>query len=137
MAALTFIDTNVFAYAYDEGAGDKCARAREVLRGLDRVVVSTQVLMELYAVLTRKLGIDAATACDAVEGLLEFEVTTPDANAVRQALRLSIEHNLSHWDALVVLAAARSGCDILLTEDLNDGQIIEGVRIVNPFADVV
>lgn len=134
MAALTFVDTNVFAYAYDRGAGAKCTRAREVLQGIDRAVVSTQVLLEFYAVLTRKLGVEASTARDAVEGLLGFEVVATDARAVMDAIELSIDHGISHWDALVVLAAARSGCQTLLTEDLNHGQVIEGVRVVDPFA---
>lgn len=133
MAALTFIDTNVLAYAYDADSGDKGSLAREVLGEIDGAVISTQVMLELFAVLTRKLGLDRAAAEDAIESLMGLEVVATDTRLVREGLRISREHDISHWDAMIVAAAATSGCEALLTEDLNDGQVIEGVRVVNPF----
>ena len=133
MAALTFIDTNVLAYAYDADSGDKGERAREVLAELDGAVVSTQVVLELFAVLTRKLGLTRDAADEAVESLMDLEVVATDARLVKEGLRISREHDISHWDAMIIAAAVASGCDVLLTEDLNDGQVIEGVRVVNPF----
>ena len=133
MAALTFIDTNVLAYAYDADSGEKGERAREILGEVDGAVVSTQVLLELFAVLTRKLELTRDAAEEAVESLMGLEVVPTDARLVREGLRISRDHDLSHWDAMIVAAAATSGCEILLTEDLNDGQVIEGVRIANPF----
>lgn len=133
MATLTFVDTNVLAYAYDADSGDKGERAREVLADIDGAVVSTQVVLELFAVLTRKLGLTRAAADEATESLMELEVVATDARLVREGLRISREHDISHWDAMIIAAAAASGCDVLLTEDLNDGQVIEGVRVVNPF----
>lgn len=134
MAALTFIDTNVLAYAYDADSGDKRERAREVLAEIDGAVVSTQVLLELFAVLTRKLGLDRDAAEEALESLMGLEVVATDTRLLREGLRISRQHDISHWDAMVIAAASASGCEILLTEDLNDGQVIEGVRLVNPFA---
>lgn len=133
MAALTFIDTNVLAYAYDADSGEKGERAREILGEVDGAVVSTQVLLELFAVLTRKLELTRDAAEEAVESLMGLEVVPTDARLVREGLRISRDHDLSHWDAMIVAAAATSGCEVLLTEDLNDGQVIEGVRIANPF----
>lgn len=133
MVALTFVDTNVLAYAYDADSGDKGERAREVLGDIDGAVVSTQVVLELFAVLTRKLGLTRDAAEEATESLMELEVVATDARLVREGLRISREHDISHWDAMIIAAAAASGCDVLLTEDLNDGQVIEGVRVVNPF----
>ena len=133
MAALTFIDTNVLAYAYDADSGEKGERAREILGEVDGAVVSTQVLLELFAVLTRKLKLTRDAAEEAVESLMGLEVVPTDARLVREGLRISRDHDLSHWDAMIVAAAATSGCEVLLTEDLNDGQVIEGVRIANPF----
>lgn len=133
MVALTFVDTNVLAYAYDADSGDKGERAREVLGDIDGAVVSTQVVLELFAVLTRKLGLTRDAAEEATESLMELEVVATDARLVREGLRISREHDISHWDAMILAAAAASGCDVLLTEDLNDGQVIEGVRVVNPF----
>lgn len=133
MATLTFIDTNILAYAYDADSGHKGARAREILGEIDGAVVSTQVLLELFAVLTRKLEVTRDAAEEAVESLMGLEVVATDTRLVREGLRISRDHDLSHWDAMIVAAAATSGCEILLTEDLNDGQVIEGVRVVNPF----
>ena len=133
MAALTFVDTNVLAYAYDADSGDKGERAREVLADIDGAVVSTQVVLELFAVLTRKLGLTRDAAEEATESLMELEVVATDARLVREGLRISRDHDISHWDAMIIAAAAASGCEVLLTEDLNDGQVIEGVRVVNPF----
>lgn len=134
MASLTFIDTNVLAYAYDGDSPAKREIARRVLNDLGGAVISTQVLLELYAVLTRKLGLPQETAYQAVGALMDLEVVPTDERLVSDGLRLSVDSNISHWDALIVVAASRAGCDTLLTEDLSHGQVIEGVRIVNPFA---
>ena len=133
MAALTFVDTNVLAYAYDADSGEKGERAREVLPDIDGAVVSTQVVLEFFAVLTRKLGLTRDAAEEATESLMELEVVATDARLVREGLRISRDHDISHWDGMIIAAAAASGCEVLLTEDLNDGQVIEGVRVVNPF----
>lgn len=133
MVALTFVDTNVLAYAYDADSGDKGERAREVLAEIDGAVVSTQVVLELFAVLTRKLGLPREAAEEATESLMDLEVVATDARLVREGLRISRDHDISHWDAMIIAAAAASGCEVLLTEDLNDGQVIERVRVVNPF----
>jgi len=134
LASLTFIDTNVLAYAYDGDSPAKREITRRVLNDLDGAVISTQVLLELYAVLTRKLGLPQETAYQAVDALMDLEVVSTDERLVSDGLRLSVDSNISHWDALIVVAASRAGCDTLLTEDLSHGQVIEGVRIVNPFA---
>jgi predicted nucleic acid-binding protein len=133
LAALTFIDANVLAYAYDADSGAKGEGAREILAEIDGAVVSTQVVLELFAVLTRKLGLTRDDADAAIEALMDLEVVTTDARLVREGLRISRDHDISHWDAMIIAAAVMSGCDVLLTEDLNDGQVIEGVRVVNPF----
>ncbi len=133
MAALTFVDTNVLAYAYDADSGEKGERAREVLADIDGAVVSTQVVLEFFAVLTRKLGLTRDAAEEATESLMELEVVATDARLVREGLRISRDHDISHWDGMIIAAAAASGCEVLLTEDLNDDQVIEGVRVVNPF----
>jgi predicted nucleic acid-binding protein len=133
LAALTFVDTNVLAYAYDADSGEKGERAREVLADIDGAVVSTQVVLEFFAVLTRKLGLTRDAAEEATESLMELEVVATDARLVREGLRISRDHDISHWDGMIIAAAVASGCEVLLTEDLNDGQVIEGVRVVNPF----
>lgn len=133
MVTLTFVDTNVLAYAYDADSGDKGERAREVLAEIEGAVVSTQVVLELFTVLTRKLGLTREAAEEATESLMDLEVVATDARLVREGLRISRAHDISYWDAMIIAAAAASGCEVLLTEDLNDGQVIERVRVVNPF----
>jgi predicted nucleic acid-binding protein len=51
----------------------------------------------------------------------------------QSALALHLRHQISHWDALIVAAALQTGCRILYSEDINDGQDFEGVKVVNPF----
>lgn len=133
MASLTFLDTNVLAYAYDRGQPAKQARAIETIQSVDRAVVSTQVMLELFSVLTRKLRVSPTQAQTAIDDLMNLEVVPSDARLVRSSIALSISDGISHWDAMVVLAASRAGCEVLMTEDLQDGRMIEGVRVVNPF----
>lgn len=135
MASLTFIDTNVLAYAFDFDDEAKQAHAARILGDLQGVVISTQVLLELFGVLTRKLQVSPDQAFAQVEDLLHLQVVPTDGQLVRDALSLSIESGISHWDAMVVTAASRAGCTTILTEDLNHGQVIAGVRVVDPFRD--
>jgi predicted nucleic acid-binding protein len=99
------------------------------------IVVSAQVLSEFYWTVTRKLtpGLPEDLAHDVVRNLAEGEVVPLDAGLVDAAIALARRHDLSLWDAAIVVAAQRSGCDELLTEDLNHGEVIAGVRIRDPF----
>jgi predicted nucleic acid-binding protein len=137
--ALSFVDSNVLVYAFDKGSSPKKLVAQRLMNELmeeDRLRVSTQVLQELFVTLTRK----AIERCSSEEALAVLEDLTAwplmvvDYAAIRAAVGLADEAKLSFWDALVVVAAARTGAAVLYTEDLNDGQEILGVRISNPFA---
>lgn len=136
---LAFIDTNVLVYAFEKSASSKKRAAQQLLAelmGEDRLRVSTQVLQELFVTLTRK----AAQPCSHQEALTVLEDLTAwplmvvDYAAIRAAAELAGQAALSFWDALAVVAAARSGARLLYSEDLNDGQEILGVRVTNPFA---
>ncbi len=132
----TFVDTNVAVYAYDYGSPTKRRRAIEVLDSPDdRLMISTQVLSEFYWTVTRKLDppLAPSRATEAAERLSALPVITVDRDLVLAALATSDRHQLAVWDALIVEAAARGGCDRVLTEDLTDGQEIRGVRLENPF----
>ena len=134
MNALVFVDTNVFAYALDAADPIKQQRAQTVIRDRrDAIVVSTQVLIELYAVCTRKLGMDRPDAREAVESVAGFPVTDTDRALVLDALRLAERATLSVFDAAIVCAAQRAGCRAVLTEDLNAGQRFGDVVVENPF----
>ena len=135
----SFVDTNVLVYALDKSNSPKKRVAQRLINELmeeDRLRVSTQVLQELFVPLTRKVKQPCSSeeALAVLEDLTAWPLMAVDYAAIRAAVRLADEAKLSFWDALVVVAAARTGAAVLYTEDLNDGQEILGVRISNPFA---
>jgi predicted nucleic acid-binding protein len=136
---LTFVDTNVLAYAHDRSETGKQPVARALLDGLwrDRAgVLSTQVLQELYVVATRKFDppMPRVDARELVVLYASWPVVQVDVPLILAASELEERHTLSFWDALVVEAARRAGADRLATEDLQPGRRIAGVTIENPFA---
>ena len=137
MTERTFVDTNVWVYAVDAADPTKRARARALLAPstASNFVVSTQVLIEFYAVVTRKLTVplpgDAAQAM--VDEMARLPVVPADAQFVTSAMAGSREWRISLWDALIVRAAEVSGCALILSEDLTHGAVYGSVRIENPF----
>jgi predicted nucleic acid-binding protein len=133
-----FVDTNVLLYRFDHGAPSKREKARAELRRLvlDRsIVLSTQVLQEFFVVATRKLEppLDIGQAATVVEYLSRLPVVQVSPGTIGEAIALHRRHALSFWDALIVRSAIEGGADALYTEDLQAGQVIEGIEIVNPF----
>lgn len=134
-----FVDTNVLLYAYDPAAGQRHDRTRELVGELGRRrdgALSVQVLQEFYVNATRKVAVPM-TPSDAIERvgvLARWPVHSPHAGDVVAAADLAERHQLSFWDAMIVRSASEMGCNTLWTEDLNAGQVIDGVRIANPFA---
>jgi predicted nucleic acid-binding protein len=137
MTERTFVDTNVWVYAVDEADPAKHARALALLAPspVSDFVVSTQVLMEFYVVVTRKLRTplseDAAQAM--VDEMARLPVVPADAQLVVSAISGSREWRISLWDALIVRAAEVSGCGRVLSEDLANGAVYGSVRVENPF----
>lgn len=134
-----FIDTNVLTYLFDDAEPEKQKVAGERLRSEQRerdLVVSTQVLQELYASLTKGAHpiATAAVAEKAVQHAAGLSVVQVDVPLVLQAITRSREQSLSFWDALIVGAALSAECSVLLSEDLNDGQLFGKLRVTNPFA---
>lgn len=133
-----FVDTNVLVYAFDASAGQKKVVADALLTELWETgtgCLSVQVLQEFFVTVTRKVAAPLP-ADEAAERIREFgawHVFSPDVDDVLQAVALQQKSGLAFWDAMVVQAAAESGCDVLWSEDLNDGQVVRGVRIRNPF----
>jgi len=133
-----FVDTNVWVYAVDAADPAKRARALEAtapVRGRD-LVVSTQVLTEFYAVVTRKLAVPVA-AEDAeamVRELAVLPVVAIDGSLVVSAIAGSREWQISIWDALILRAAEVAGCRRVLSEDLADGTTYGSVVVENPFS---
>lgn len=136
--APAFVDTNVLVYAFDSTDPARHAPAAQLLSRLmdeDRLRLSTQVLQEFYVTMTRKgrppWSPDRALA--KLDDFAAWPVVVNDLALLREAVLLSRDAVLSFWDALVIVAAVRSGAGTLYTEDLNHGQVLRGVRIVNPF----
>lgn len=134
----TFVDTNVLVYAHDASEAVKQPLARAVL---DRLwaqrsgTLSTQILQEFYNTATRKLAppMTRAEAREIVELYSAWPTVVIDPALILTASRVEEDHQLSFWDALVVEAARVAGAERLLTEDMQNGRVIEGVRIENPF----
>jgi predicted nucleic acid-binding protein len=135
-----FVDTNVLTYLFDDAEPKKQQVARRRLESERReVFVSTQVLQELYVSLTKGRAPIATPeiAERAVREAAAFSVVQIDTPLVLAAIETARQHQLSFWDSLIVRAAAHAGCQVVLSEDLSDTQVIEGVRIENPFAATV
>jgi predicted nucleic acid-binding protein len=137
----TFIDTNLLLYAHDATETAKQPVARAALEELwrDRSgALSTQVLQEFYVVATRKLSkpLMRDEAREVVASYSAWPVVIIDPTLILAARQIEEEHQLSFWDALVIEAARIRGAQRLLTEDLQDGRVIEGIRIENPFTNV-
>jgi predicted nucleic acid-binding protein len=138
MSAKTFIDTNVLIYAHDVDAKGKYETAKRILRELWSQrdgIVSLQVLQEFYVNVTRKIAAPlprtAARSLVNTYGVWCVETTPAE---ISTAFRIEDEARIGFWDALIVASACRAGASRILSEDLNAGQSIEGVRIENPFA---
>lgn len=133
-----FFDTNVIVYFIDEDEPEKREIARSLIEehlvGGDGMI-SVQVLREFYSA-TRKLRrpLSDEQAEDMVRYFSTFRTLPEDAGMILGAVRRSRELELSFWDALIVEAALKGGADRLLTEDLQDGRVIEGMKIENPFS---
>ena len=134
----SFFDTNVLLYLFDNDYPLKKARAQDVLQeemAAGRVVLSTQVLQEFYVNATRKLGSPppSEVAEERVRDFSRLPLVRTDEAMVLSAIARSRASSFSFWDALIVEAALKADADRLLTEDLQHGQTIDGMRIENPF----
>jgi predicted nucleic acid-binding protein len=132
-----FIDTNLWAYRLDQREAAKSEQVRRWLAELiaeHEVVISTQVLIELRSVASRKLQppLNDQQISALLQALAGFEVVGSDANLILDAHQLAIREQLSWFDALIAEAAIRSRCTILFSEDFGHGRRIGGVEVVNP-----
>jgi predicted nucleic acid-binding protein len=134
MSARIFLDTNVLIYAYASYEPVKQAQALVLFKTPD-VWLSTQVLIEFANVYHRKLKTawpDVETALN--ELTQDFNVYKTSSATIAHATQLAHRYGFSWFDALIVAAALECGCDTLYSEDLHAGQVIEGTRVINPFA---
>ena len=134
-----FFDTNILVYCTDTTAPEKQAIARALVSQASAsgdAMVSTQVLIELFNVLTRKQLMPSTHAKVMVTAYTGWAVVPSDVSLVTAAIEKSIQHQLSIWDSMVIEAALRGGAQTLLTEDMSHGQRFGSLTVVNPFASL-
>jgi predicted nucleic acid-binding protein len=134
-----FLDSNIWVYAIDQSDKRKRAVALRLIENLaedDDIVLSTQVLIEFVAVVTRKFKPAASpqVVSRALDRMIAFDVVTTDAALISDANALRQRAQLSWFDALILEAAIRSRCDILYSEDFSADRVYENTRVVNPFS---
>lgn len=133
-----FVDTNVLVYAHDTTAGARHSRAQALLAELwesGNGCLSVQTLQEFYVNITQRVKkpLDVPTATRIVKALGKWTVHRPGVDDILAAIAVQQRHRVAFWDAMIVNSAARLGCEVLWSEDLNSGQMYDTVRVVNPF----
>jgi predicted nucleic acid-binding protein len=138
MTGKTFVDSNILIYAHDADAADKHVTSAAHLKELwtsGSGLLSTQVLQEFYVNVTRKIAVPvpAASAREVIRDYASWVESPLTPATVARASEIAEIWQISFWDAMILAAAEQSGAERLLTEDLNAGQKIAGIEIVNPF----
>jgi predicted nucleic acid-binding protein len=138
MTAPDFLDTNVLAYAYDDGEAKKQSIARGYLQRalLGEFVISVQVLAEFTATLLHKflVPVPADKMKVILDVLSPVRVVQPDRELVRRAVQAHSQYGVHFYDGMILAAAERAGCERVWSEDLNAGQVYFGIKVENPFA---
>jgi predicted nucleic acid-binding protein len=134
---MRFVDTNILLYSVstDPAEAGKAAAAAELL-GAEDLCLSVQVLQEFYVQATRATRSEPLRHDDAVAFIdtwHRFPVQEVSIALLRAAFAATKRWGVSYWDAAIIEAARVLACDQLLTEDLNAGQVFDGVTVVNPF----
>jgi len=139
MSADGFIDSNVIVYLFDDTAPAKQDRAESlILSGLDKgsCCISHQVVQETLNVATRKLNFTVEDASRLLDSILQpLWKVMPTLAMYQRSLVIRSRYQYSFYDALIIAAALEAGCNILYSEDLQHGQVIERLTISNPFLD--
>ena len=135
-----FFDSNILVYFVDEKDPKKQIIAKNLIAEAvqnQNGMLSTQSLQEFYNVVTKKLNCPKEDARKLVKMFSElFPVTKVSVSLIMDAIDISIKNDLSFWDSLILSAATDTGCIIVYSEDMNNGQIISGAKILNPFVEV-
>jgi predicted nucleic acid-binding protein len=136
MTANVFVDTNVLIYAVDQADLKKQSAAqtwRAWLWETNRGRISFQVLQEFYVIARRKQPSANVEIRKEVSDLMAWQPIALDSSVITLAWKIEDRYGISFWDALIVAAAKIAGCRYLLTEDLQRGQDLDGVMVVDPF----
>ena len=136
MTVRATLDSNILVYAELEPETDKGRRAQlTVAQAAAHGVLAVQALLEFLAVVRRRRPQSLPSAMDKVEAWSKvFETAPTTAGVARAAAKLVRAHDLQVWDAVIWSAARAAGATLFLTEDLQDGLVLDGMRVANPFA---
>jgi predicted nucleic acid-binding protein len=134
MPVKVFVDTNIFVYLQSTTDDEKRTVSRRVIDTFD-CVASIQVLNEVSNVLSKKAGFLFKQIGEIVDGIVQAcEISIVTYETVRKAHVIASDNQIGYYDSLIISSALESGCEYLITEDLNDGQRINGsLKIVNIF----
>ena len=132
-----FLDSNILVYFVDEHDSKKQKIAEKLIKNsveMKTGVLSTQSLQEFYSVVTRKSLCSKEQAKTIVEKFRNtLPITQISVSHILKAIDISIQTQFSFWDSLIISAAYSSGCVIVYSEDMSHNQIVNGVKIINPF----
>ena len=130
-----FVDTNILIYAICEEVKKSNIARTLLISNANQIVVSSQVINEFIAVSLKKNILPMEEIFEYADGFMKiFDFVVIRKEDIRKAMFLKRRYKYNYWDSLIIASALESGCGILYTEDMQDGQVIEGrLRIVNPF----
>jgi predicted nucleic acid-binding protein len=129
-----FVDTNILVYVYSREDSDKRQKAIDIFNSYD-CVISTQVLNEFSNIAIKKLHLSIDDIQHIINEILAAcDLAIVGSHTIRHALNIHGDYGFSYYDSLIVSSALECGCDLLLTEDLNDGQKINDMTIKNIFS---
>lgn len=132
-----FFDSNIFVYTMDNNDPQKKEIASNLIKeyeNSDKVVISTQNLQEFYSASTKKLRIEKNVVKSAVDYLSKsFPVVQVSIPIILKAIDIQIKYQLGFYDSLILSTASYENCVVCYSEDLTDGQIVDGVKVINPF----
>ncbi len=137
MVAKVFLDSNILVYAFDSSCPKKQKKALACIQtgfAQESAVLSPQVLSEFFVVVTRKIKapLSPSEAMDVIETVQPLVTVDIDYTLVIRAIQAQTEFQLSYWDGLIIAAAERAQCSLMLSEDLNAGQCYWGITVENP-----
>lgn len=134
-----FIDTNIFVYSFNLDEPEKRKKAKKIIKNTlsnGRGYISIQVIQEFYNVATKKfkLPMHILAAKEYLEKVfMQLNVVYPCYDFISTGLDIYTTTRYSFYDSLIISAALKSSCSVLLTEDMQHGQKIQNLRIENPF----
>jgi predicted nucleic acid-binding protein len=131
-----FLDTNLWIYLYAKNPPEKYQKVAEIIKNNSSLLlISTQVLGELFHVLTRKKFTSKTDAITIISDLINtFPIQAINTAEVIQALEINTKYNYSYWDSLIIATALLGKCSIIYSEDMQHNQLIDNkIRILNPF----